>query len=46
MEIPTIQSSRLILCPFRDDDLDAHAAMNADTVIMRYIGDVEGRSAA
>jgi RimJ/RimL family protein N-acetyltransferase len=46
MEIPTIESSRLVLRPFRSDDLDAHAAMNADPMVMRYIGDVEDRSAA
>lgn len=35
----TLQTDRLILRPFRDDDLDAVAAMNADPEVMRYIRD-------
>ena len=38
---PTLQTDRLVLRPFRDDDLDAYAAMCADAEVMRYLG---GRS--
>ena len=37
--IPTLRSERLVLRAFRDDDLDAYAAMSADPDVMRYIGD-------
>ena len=37
-----LETERLILRPWRDDDLDGFAAMNADREVMRYIG--EGRA--
>ena len=39
IRIPTLTTDRLILRAFRDDDLDAYAAMCADPEVMRYIGD-------
>lgn len=36
--IPVVDTERLRLREFRDDDLDAFAAMNADPETMRYIG--------
>jgi RimJ/RimL family protein N-acetyltransferase len=46
--IPTVETERLVLRAFRDDDLDAFAAMSADPEVMRYIGSGEtlGRDAA
>ncbi|GAA5197496.1 GNAT family N-acetyltransferase [Rugosimonospora acidiphila] len=35
----TLETDRLILRPFRDDDLDPLAALNADPEVMRYIAD-------
>jgi RimJ/RimL family protein N-acetyltransferase len=46
MEIPTLTTERLVLRPFRLDDLDAYAAMNADPDVMRYIGEVQDRAEA
>lgn len=46
MNIPTLTTERLVLRPFRLDDLDALAAMNADPTVMRYIGEVQDRAAA
>lgn len=46
MEIPTITTERLVLRPFRLEDLDAHAAMNADPRVMQHIGEVQDRAAA
>jgi RimJ/RimL family protein N-acetyltransferase len=37
----TLETERLLLRPFRHDDIDAYAAMCADPDVMRYIG---GRS--
>jgi [ribosomal protein S5]-alanine N-acetyltransferase len=37
-EIPVVETARLVLRGFRDDDLDAFAAMSADAEVMRYIG--------
>ena len=34
-----LETERLILRRWRDDDLDPYAAMNADPEVMRYIGD-------
>jgi RimJ/RimL family protein N-acetyltransferase len=39
IEIPTLTTERLILRPFRDDDLDAYAEICADPEVMRYLGD-------
>jgi RimJ/RimL family protein N-acetyltransferase len=33
--IPTLTTERLILRPFRDDDLDAYAEICADAKVMR-----------
>lgn len=35
----TLETERLLLRPFRADDLDAYAAMCADPDVMRYLGD-------
>src|SRR5690349_19043050 len=37
MEIPTLQTKRLLLRPFRGSDLDAYAAMRSDAEILRYL---------
>jgi RimJ/RimL family protein N-acetyltransferase len=37
--IPTLTTDRLVLRPFRDDDLDAYAEICADPEVMRYLGD-------
>jgi RimJ/RimL family protein N-acetyltransferase len=36
MDIPTLTTERLVLRPFRSEDLDAHAAMNADPKVMQF----------
>ena len=35
----TLLTERLRLRPFRDEDIDAYAAMSADPEVMRYLGD-------
>lgn len=40
-EIPVLRTERLILRAFREDDLDAFAAMSADPEVMRFIGSGE-----
>ena len=35
---PTLETERLILRPFRKEDLDAHAATLGDAEVMRHIG--------
>ena len=37
-EAPVLQTDRLILRPFRKEDLDAHAATLGDEEVMRHIG--------
>jgi len=37
--IPTIETERLVMRAFRDDDLDQLAAIYGDEEVMRYIGD-------
>jgi RimJ/RimL family protein N-acetyltransferase len=37
-EIPTIETARLLLRPWREEDLDAYAEICADPAVMRYIG--------
>ena len=37
--IPTLETERLILRPFRADDFEAHASMAADPLVARYLGD-------
>jgi RimJ/RimL family protein N-acetyltransferase len=38
VNIPTLETQRLRLRAFRDDDLDAYAPFCADPEVMRYIG--------
>ena len=38
MKIPEIRTERLRMRAFRNEDLDAYAAMCADPVVMKYIG--------
>jgi RimJ/RimL family protein N-acetyltransferase len=40
IDIPTLETERLVLRPWRESDLDAYAAMRADPVAMRFIGGV------
>lgn len=37
-EIPTLDTERLRLRPFRASDFDDYAALNADPEVMRYVG--------
>ncbi len=37
--LPILETERLVLRMFRQDDLDAYAAMCADPDVMRYLGD-------
>lgn len=37
MEIPTLETERLILRPFNVDDIDTYAAMVADTEVSKLI---------
>ena len=39
MILPTVETDRLVLRDWREDDLDAYAAMTADPEVMRHIGD-------
>ncbi len=41
--VPQVQTRRLLLRCFRADDLDAHAAMDADPEVMRYMGGIVDR---
>lgn len=36
--VPTLETTRLILRPFVETDLDAYAAMSADAEVMQHIG--------
>lgn len=38
IQIPTLTTERLILRPFRDEDIDAYAEICADPEVMRYLG--------
>ena len=38
MIVPTLTTERLLLRPFRQSDLDAFAAMQADAEVMRHLG--------
>lgn len=42
MDIPTLETERLILRAFRDSDIEAYAAMNAHPDVARFIN-VEGK---
>jgi RimJ/RimL family protein N-acetyltransferase len=47
LDIPTLETKRLKLRPFRRSDIDDYAALNADPEVQRYIGGVvwdRGRS--
>ena len=46
MEIPTLQTDRLLLRPFRAADFEAYAEMNANAEVMRYIDAVQDRETA
>ncbi len=46
MQIPTIETARLTLRPWRDSDLDAFAAFSADPYTARFVGGVCGREEA
>lgn len=37
IDIPTLSTERLIMRPFRDDDIDAFAEICADPEVMRYL---------
>lgn len=37
-EIPTLETERLRLRPFRGSDLDGYAALHADPEVLRYLG--------
>lgn len=39
VEVPLVDTPRLLLRPWRDDDLDGYAAMCADPEVMRHMGD-------
>src|SRR6266436_4007846 len=46
MEIPTLQTDRLLLRPFSAADVDAYVELNANQEVMRYIDKVQDREAA
>jgi RimJ/RimL family protein N-acetyltransferase len=46
VEIPTLRTERLVLRPFREEDLDPWATIVADPEIARYIGGVRSREEA
>jgi len=46
MDIPTLRTGRLVLRPYRPDDFEPFAAMQADAEVMRYITDVQDRGTA
>jgi RimJ/RimL family protein N-acetyltransferase len=43
ISIPTIETERLVLRGFRNDDLDAYAEMMADPEVQRFLGGVQAR---
>lgn len=38
VQVPTLETERLLLRPFRKSDLDDYAALNADPEVLRYLG--------
>ena len=46
MEIPTLTTERLVMRPFRQDDIDAFAAMCADEEVMSWLGGTMDRNTA
>ena len=46
VSIPTIETARLILRGWREDDLDAYAEMMADPEVMRFLGGASSRGDA
>ena len=46
VSIPTIETARLILRGWREDDLDAYAEMMADPEVMRFLGGESSRGDA
>ena len=41
IDIPTLETKRVLLRPFGKTDLDDYAALNADREVMRFVGDGE-----
>ena len=46
LDIPTLETERLVLRPFRQDDTDAFAALCADDEVMRWLGGTMDRNGA
>jgi RimJ/RimL family protein N-acetyltransferase len=44
ISIPTLETARLLLRQFRQSDFEPLAALHADPVVMRYLGDGKPRS--